>query len=412
MPMNDSRPIVCVDLNGVLDRYTGWRHEKHWDPPRPGADRITGHLTRHLLCCDGSTARSIGGEAEWIGGTAPESGECSGTTGRGPPNEGEGSPQRGRGVSPTGRGVSPTGERGLPNGERGLPNGGEGSPQRGEGSPQRGRGVSPTGRGVSPTREGGLPNGERGLPNGERGLPNEGEGSPQRGRGVSPTGRGVSPTRERGLPNEGEGSPQRGEGSPQRGRGASPTRESQPGTDEEAVAQAGERWDQAVQLAGQRQLLPSMAAETGELEQPPPAAGLKPELATFAVEVRGRPEHWVRDEPLSPAAGAQVLQRPLGVAGQVRHPGRSRQGRLGGGEVGLLVEPVKGVPLGRGDLDRDGKFAGEEIVERADDWQDVAGGIACESAWKVMPRQACVEAERRRRLGDAPRGVSTLGGGI
>jgi hypothetical protein len=36
--MNDSRPIVCVDLNGVLDRYTGWQHEKHWDPPRPGAD--------------------------------------------------------------------------------------------------------------------------------------------------------------------------------------------------------------------------------------------------------------------------------------------------------------------------------------------------------------------------------------
>jgi hypothetical protein len=35
--MNDSRPIVCVDLNGVLDTYTGWKDEKHWDPPRPGA---------------------------------------------------------------------------------------------------------------------------------------------------------------------------------------------------------------------------------------------------------------------------------------------------------------------------------------------------------------------------------------
>jgi hypothetical protein len=30
-------PIVCVDLNGVLDSYTGWKHADHWDPPRPGA---------------------------------------------------------------------------------------------------------------------------------------------------------------------------------------------------------------------------------------------------------------------------------------------------------------------------------------------------------------------------------------
>jgi hypothetical protein len=33
----DSRPIVCVDLNGVLDTYTGWRGPEHWDAPRPGA---------------------------------------------------------------------------------------------------------------------------------------------------------------------------------------------------------------------------------------------------------------------------------------------------------------------------------------------------------------------------------------
>jgi hypothetical protein len=29
--------IVCVDLNGVLDSYTGWRGPSHFDPPRPGA---------------------------------------------------------------------------------------------------------------------------------------------------------------------------------------------------------------------------------------------------------------------------------------------------------------------------------------------------------------------------------------
>jgi hypothetical protein len=34
---NPDRPLVCVDLNGVLDAYTGWRHPDHWDPPRPGA---------------------------------------------------------------------------------------------------------------------------------------------------------------------------------------------------------------------------------------------------------------------------------------------------------------------------------------------------------------------------------------
>ena len=33
----DARPVVCVDLNGVLDAYTGWRGPDHWDPPRPGA---------------------------------------------------------------------------------------------------------------------------------------------------------------------------------------------------------------------------------------------------------------------------------------------------------------------------------------------------------------------------------------
>jgi hypothetical protein len=30
-------PLVCVDFNGVLDSYTGWRGPSHFDPPRPGA---------------------------------------------------------------------------------------------------------------------------------------------------------------------------------------------------------------------------------------------------------------------------------------------------------------------------------------------------------------------------------------
>lgn len=42
---NPERAIVCVDLNGVLDSYTGWKHAGHWDPPRPGAGAFLRSLT-------------------------------------------------------------------------------------------------------------------------------------------------------------------------------------------------------------------------------------------------------------------------------------------------------------------------------------------------------------------------------
>jgi hypothetical protein len=32
-----SKPLACVDFNGVLDSYEGWRGPDHFDPPRPGA---------------------------------------------------------------------------------------------------------------------------------------------------------------------------------------------------------------------------------------------------------------------------------------------------------------------------------------------------------------------------------------
>lgn len=41
------KPIVCVDLNGVLDAYTGWKHPDHWDAPRPGAENFLRELTEH-----------------------------------------------------------------------------------------------------------------------------------------------------------------------------------------------------------------------------------------------------------------------------------------------------------------------------------------------------------------------------
>lgn len=37
MNASGERPIVCVDLNGVLDTYTGWHGADHFDPPREGA---------------------------------------------------------------------------------------------------------------------------------------------------------------------------------------------------------------------------------------------------------------------------------------------------------------------------------------------------------------------------------------
>ena len=37
-------PIVCVDLNGVLDQYRGWKDPTHWDAPRRGAARFLARL--------------------------------------------------------------------------------------------------------------------------------------------------------------------------------------------------------------------------------------------------------------------------------------------------------------------------------------------------------------------------------
>jgi hypothetical protein len=37
--------LVCVDLNGVLDDYRGWKDPDHWDPPRAGALEFLQSLT-------------------------------------------------------------------------------------------------------------------------------------------------------------------------------------------------------------------------------------------------------------------------------------------------------------------------------------------------------------------------------
>lgn len=48
--MNEARPIVCVDLNGVLDSYTGWRGPQHFDPPRAGARHFLEALVARGYC--------------------------------------------------------------------------------------------------------------------------------------------------------------------------------------------------------------------------------------------------------------------------------------------------------------------------------------------------------------------------
>ncbi len=36
-PDSDSRPVVCVDLDGVLNLFDTWRAPEYFHPPRPGA---------------------------------------------------------------------------------------------------------------------------------------------------------------------------------------------------------------------------------------------------------------------------------------------------------------------------------------------------------------------------------------
>jgi len=41
------KKTVCIDLNGVLDMYSGWKGEGHMDPPRPGADGFLAELAEN-----------------------------------------------------------------------------------------------------------------------------------------------------------------------------------------------------------------------------------------------------------------------------------------------------------------------------------------------------------------------------
>jgi len=59
-------PIVCVDLNGVLDSYTGWRGPEHFDPPRTGAREFLESLAARGFDIVVFTTRHPDGVWEWL----------------------------------------------------------------------------------------------------------------------------------------------------------------------------------------------------------------------------------------------------------------------------------------------------------------------------------------------------------
>ena len=60
------RPVVGVDLNGVLDLYTGWKDPDHWDPPRPGAAAFLEQLTTGGFDVVVFTTRHAAGVRRWL----------------------------------------------------------------------------------------------------------------------------------------------------------------------------------------------------------------------------------------------------------------------------------------------------------------------------------------------------------
>jgi hypothetical protein len=59
-------PIACVDLNGVLDTFTGWRGAEHFDPPRPGGRAFLEALRSRGFQIVVFTTRYPDGVWEWL----------------------------------------------------------------------------------------------------------------------------------------------------------------------------------------------------------------------------------------------------------------------------------------------------------------------------------------------------------
>ena len=58
--------IVCVDYNGVLDAYQGWKGADHFDEPRPGARQFLEELGRRGYAVVVFTTRYAPDVWEWL----------------------------------------------------------------------------------------------------------------------------------------------------------------------------------------------------------------------------------------------------------------------------------------------------------------------------------------------------------
>jgi hypothetical protein len=58
--------IVCVDFNGVLDTYEGWRGAKHFDGPRAGARDFLEALTKRGYIVVVFTTRYAADVWQWL----------------------------------------------------------------------------------------------------------------------------------------------------------------------------------------------------------------------------------------------------------------------------------------------------------------------------------------------------------
>lgn len=63
-------PIVCVDLNGVLDTYQGWQGPAHFDPPRAGAREFLETLGQRGYAVVIFTTRYADDVWRWLGAHA------------------------------------------------------------------------------------------------------------------------------------------------------------------------------------------------------------------------------------------------------------------------------------------------------------------------------------------------------
>lgn len=61
-----SNNTICVDLNGTLDLYQGWRGPSYWYRPRPGAGRFLAALKSRGFSVVIFTTREVPGVWAWL----------------------------------------------------------------------------------------------------------------------------------------------------------------------------------------------------------------------------------------------------------------------------------------------------------------------------------------------------------